>query len=297
MSTDPVLSRTQTCASSVSSEWHIIQQWGPLTIRHCKHHCHYETGADQLHFKDEHTLGLFLSSRPFRFSHQQGRHNAAGFYSEGDLLITPADTSLLTHADGELEIVQIRLKDNFLRTVAEETIEQNGDRLELQPALQTRDPQIQTVMMMLLAELQQQSGNSQLYTDSLANVLAVHLLRNHATTRPPVPVYKGGLPQHQLLVILDYIDTYLDRDIKLGDLAQLVGMSQFHFGRLFKQSLGLSPYQYLLQQRVERAKKLLKQSDQSIADIALECGFSNHSHLNRTFRKLTQMTPKAYRTN
>lgn len=95
---------------------------------------------------------------------------------------------------------------------------------------------------------------------------------------------------------LDYLDAHLGQEITLAELAELVGISQFHFGRLFKQSLGLSPYQYLLQQRVERAKTLLKHTDKPIAAIALECGFNSHSHLGRKFRQLTGMTPKAYRT-
>jgi AraC family transcriptional regulator len=74
-------------------------------------------------------------------------------------------------------------------------------------------------------------------------------------------------------------------------------MSQFHFSYLFKQSIGTSPYQYLLQQRIERAKKLLKESDRPIIDIALECGFNSHSHLTKTFRQLTGITPKVYRVN
>jgi len=145
------------------------------------------------------------------------------------------------------------------------------------------------------AELHQESGN-RLYADSLANVLAVHLLRHHATTQPELPTYEGGLPQRQLLQVLDYIDAHLGGEIALADLAELVGMSQFHFGRLFKQSLDLSPYQYLLQQRVERAKQLLKQTDKPVVAIALECGFNSHSHLGRKFRQLTGMTPRAYRT-
>ena len=131
----------------------------------------------------------------------------------------------------------------------------------------------------------------------MANVLAVNLLRHHEAKKLHLPIYEGTLPQRQLKQVLDYVDTHLRKDIKLADLAYLLDMSQFHFSRLFKQSIGMSPYQYLIQQRVERAKHLLKQSDRLIVDIALECGFNSHSHLSKKFRELTGMTPKAYRAN
>jgi len=280
---------------SAQAEWHITQQWEPLAIRHVRHICRNDASADAWSYPNEHTLGLFLSPRPFKFSHRQDGRTHSGLYSKGDLLITPADTTLATQAEGDVYIIQMRIQDSFLRQVAEETLEQDGDRIKLVPAFQTRDPQVDAIATLLLAELHQASFGNQLYTDSLANVLAVHLLRHHATTRPELPTYEGGLPQRQLLQVLDYIDAHLSSEITLADLAELVGMSQFHFGRLFKQSLGLSPYQYLLQQRVERAKQLLKQTDQPIAAIALECGFNSHSHLGRKFRQLTGMTPKAYR--
>ncbi|MBT9317939.1 helix-turn-helix domain-containing protein [Leptothoe spongobia] len=186
---------------------------------------------------------------------------------------------------------------SFMGQVVGETLGQDCDRIQLIPAFQTHDPQIEAIATMLLAELKGESLGSQLYIESLANVLAVHLLRHHTTTRPELSIYEGGLPQHQLLQVLDYIDAHLGSEITLADLAQLVGMSQFHFGRLFKQSLGLSPYQYLLLQRVERAKQLLKQTGKPVVEIALECGFNSHSHFGRKFRQLTGITPKAYRAN
>jgi AraC family transcriptional regulator len=83
----------------------------------------------------------------------------------------------------------------------------------------------------------------------------------------------------------------------LADLAALLDMSQFHFSHMFKQAIAISPYQYLLQQRIERAKQLLKQTDQPIMEIAFLCGFNNHSHLSQQFRRLTGITPKAYRSH
>lgn len=127
------------------------------------------------------------------------------------------------------------------------------------------------------------------------NVLAVHLLRDYSTAQPHIVLYEGGLGDRKILQITDYIHAHLDQSIKLADLASVAGMSQFHFSRMFKQSMGISPHQYLLQQRVEQAKQLLKRSKLTIAEIALQCGFNSQSHLSKHFRDAIGMTPSDYR--
>ncbi|MGB0561454.1 MAG: helix-turn-helix domain-containing protein [Spirulinaceae cyanobacterium] len=93
-----------------------------------------------------------------------------------------------------------------------------------------------------------------------------------------------------------YIQAHLAEEIHLADIAQLIGMSQYYFCRLFRQSVGVSPYKYVIQQRVERARTFLQQfQEMKIADIALDCGFANQSHLCKHFRKLLGTTPKRYR--
>ncbi|PSB55743.1 helix-turn-helix domain-containing protein [Chamaesiphon polymorphus] len=245
----------------------------------------------------EHTICLSLAPRPIRFLQIKGGTTHIGMYGKGDISITPEQTSFFARWDGDDCYLQMRIASDFLQSVATEALELNSDRLELRSEFRIRDRQIESIGLMLLSELQQDNLGGRLYVDSLANVLAVHLLRQYSATAPRVFIHKGGLPERQVLQVLDYIHDHLERDIKLADLAKLLGMSQFHFSDRFKQAIGTSPHQYLLQQRVERAKKLLKKTDRSITEIALECGFNSHSHLSKQFRQLAGMTPTAYRSN
>jgi AraC family transcriptional regulator len=254
-------------------------------------------GEGRFQYSEEHAICLSLSPRPVRFVQIKESRMHTSLYGKGDISITPAKVPFFARWDSDDNYLQIRIASEFIQSVAREAFDVNPDRLELVSEFRTRDRQIESISMLLFAELQQENLGSKLYIDSLANVLAVHLLRQYATSKPRITVYEGGLPDRQLIQVLEYINEHLDRDIKLADLAQLLDMSQFHFSRMFKGAIGTSPYQYLLQQRIERAKLLLKQKERSIVDIALECGFNSHSHLSKQFRQLTGMTPTAYRAN
>lgn len=279
-----------TCLPILSSR---NQGWENILVEQFQH----PSGEGRTHYSDEHTICLSLAPRPVRFLQIKGGKTHTSLYGKGDICITPAQMPFFARWDGEDRYLQIRIASRLIQNVAQETLNINRDRLELLPEFRTRDPQIEAIGMLLLAELKQENPGSKLYIGSLANVLAVHLLRQYTAAKPQLPNYEGGLSQRQLLQVLEYINEHLERDITLVDLAASIGISQFHFSHLFKQSIGTSPYQYLLQQRVERAKQLLKQTERSIMDIAFSCGFNSHSHLSKQFRQLTGMTPKAYRAN
>ena len=106
---------------------------------------------------------------------------------------------------------------------------------------------------------------------------------------------RGGLTGHQLRHIKEFVDAHVCKEIGISELAGLIGLSQFHFIRAFKHSVGLSPYQYVLSERISVAKKMLSESDLSIADVALAAGFSGAAQLNRVFRKLVRVTPTTFR--
>lgn len=114
-------------------------------------------------------------------------------------------------------------------------------------------------------------------------------------TMPTIEFKNRGLTRTQLQEVLDYINTHLDRDLLLTEIAEVINISPTYFASLFKQAIGISPHQYVIQQRVEQAKLMLSKTDLAIADIALQVGFSSQSHLTWQFKRITGMTPKQIR--
>lgn len=269
------------------------QNWESILVNQFR----YPSGEATCYFEHEHVIYLSLASRPVHFLHIKEGKTYTGFCKKGSMAIIPAKMPLFTQWNDENDFLEIRMTSPFMERVAGETLNKSLNRIELLLGFRIYDPQLEAIAMLLLVELQQKNSGSGLYIESLSNVLAVYLLRNYATMKVDIPIYRGGLPQHQLVQVLDYINDYLHQDIKLANLAALLNMSQYHLSHQFKQATGITPYQYLLQQRIERAKQLLKQNNRPIADIALACGFNSHSHLSKQFRQLTGTTPKAYRSH
>ena len=106
---------------------------------------------------------------------------------------------------------------------------------------------------------------------------------------------RGGLTVRQLRRVKEFIDAQISNEITISDLAAVAGLSQYHFIRAFKDTVGLPPYQYVLSERICRARGLLSKPDLSLDDVALAVGFSDASQLNRAFRKFVGITPTAYR--
>ncbi|GFE71767.1 hypothetical protein CFPU101_43770 [Chroococcus sp. FPU101] len=189
-------------------------------------------------------------------------------------------------------MISLSLKPELLRLSAMELL--GKDCVELIPKFGFQDELIHQLGLAMYTELCSQGSSSRLYSDTLANALTVHLLRNYTTQKYQTPNYNGGFAQHKLRLVIDYINDNLERELSLKELAALTQMSQYHFCRAFKQTIGFSPHQYLIQQRVERAKQLLQKEGMSIGAVANACGFTHQSHFHRHFKRLTGVTPKTF---
>jgi AraC family transcriptional regulator len=149
--------------------------------------------------------------------------------------------------------------------------------------------------MLLLAELRSDGMMGKLYVESLSQALVIHLLRHYSEVATIITPENKSLTHTQLRQAIDYIHTHLNLDLSLAELAGVINISPTYFASLFKQAMETSPHQYVIQQRVERAKLMLKKTDLAIADIALQVGFSSQSHLTQQFKRVTGMTPKQVR--
>jgi AraC family transcriptional regulator len=213
--------------------------------------------------------------------------------NRGDLTIVPANTSHTSRWHQALEIVVLVLDPEFMAHVASEWIDPNLIRLA--PHFSSPDPFISQICLLLKNALTDPTTDSRFYAESMAVALSAHSIEHYSVKEFSAPNYLGGLPRHKLREAKEYIIDRLDKDISLESIANRIGMSRYHFSRMFKQSTGLTPYQYLIECRLKKTKELLVNTDLSIADIADITGFSTHSHLTKTFRQHLSVTPKKYR--
>jgi AraC family transcriptional regulator len=156
-------------------------------------------------------------------------------------------------------------------------------------------PQLQATMRAVDAELTAGGAGGSLAAESLANVLAVHLLRHVLAPRQPARRRDGALPRARLRAVVEYVEEHLDAGPTLGQLAGVAHLSPYHFARQFKTATGLPPHQFVILRRVERAKQLLQSGDLSLAEVALHAGFSDQSVFCLHFKRLVGVTPRQFR--
>ena len=209
----------------------------------------------------------------------------------GDIAIIPAGIAHCCSWDAPAQFMVLAIEPTLLQQVSQDWV--NPNQIELLPRFMSEpDAFVQGIFCALEEEAEIGGLGSYLLVDSLKTALTIHLLRNYCTTQPKLFSDANGLSQIKLKLIKDYINEHLDQNLKLDDIAAIAQMSPYHFLRLFKQSTGVTPHQYILHCRISQAKCLLQQSELTIAEIAVRTGFCDQSHLTRYFRRMVGVTPK-----
>jgi AraC family transcriptional regulator len=167
--------------------------------------------------------------------------------------------------------------------------------VELRPSRKFADARLSALVAAVHAEMVAGFSNGRLFLDSVEQAMAVALVKGHAVRHRPVQIYRGGLGSARLRRIREFVHAKMEDDLSLDEMAQSVGLSTPHFARMFRKSTGETPHQFVLRQRLERARAMLRAADSRVLDVAVACGFKTQQHFAQVFRDVWGVSPTEYR--
>ena len=238
---------------------------------------------------------LTMGSRfPARFERVVGHHNSLSYVrAPGALSLVPAGVVPKISARSDFELIVCGLDASLVNEVQAELDRRPEGELRLRTNF--ADTATQQLMKLLVADSADGYPASRLYTDHLIHALIYRFLVIGREDDPQSVVKPvSPLPKHILRRVIERMRN-LNSGVSLQVLAKESGYSRVHFVRMFRAATGYTPHNYLLKLRVERVRELLARTTLSLTEIALECGFSSHSHLSRVFRQILGATPSEYR--
>lgn len=201
-------------------------------------------------------------------------------YLAGDIALCRRHIVGLVESPDKMKKLRFELSDLHLNEAAGEA----NREIELQGIPKLNDPRIRALLTAINIERASGFPSGQLFLQSIEVALAAILVKTYSLSIGPRRPIKGGLSDVGRRNVMDLVRSRVSDDISLADMAAVTGLSATHFSRIFKKSMGESPHQFVLQQRVQYAKELLESSNLRMIDIALACGFKTPQHFARIFR-------------
>lgn len=246
-------------------------------------------------YNDHHVLSLYIDE-----GYDCYRKTPSGWKNGGApdrFCLMPKETEFTWDIRGDLSFVHLYCTDMHLRQLVEQIWDRSPAAIEVEERVFDEDPQITLLYRQFLLKNDWQEQANHLLLSSASTLLLTRLIRQYSQLRWALPPVKGGLAPKVLRHIKDYMDAHLSQPLLLGELAEQAGLSEFHFARMFKQSTGFAPHQYVMNLRMAKAEKLLKLSSKPLLEIALDCGFSSSSHFSNRFKAEYGFKPSALRQN
>ncbi|WP_047488945.1 AraC family transcriptional regulator [Terriglobus sp. TAA 43] len=207
----------------------------------------------------------------------------------GSMILLPEGTRDRLRWEGTSERLIVSVTPAVMRRAAEEAGLKTSPHVAMQWHL--HDEGLRALLAEMGREAEAGWPAGSLYGELLGMSLAHTLLRRHAALPVALKDARGGIPLARLRRVLEFIEAHLHTDVRLEQLAAEAELSPFHFARLFRETTGITPHQYVLERRIERAKLLLRLKQMPIVDIAQQSGFSSATNFIRSFRSRVGITP------
>jgi AraC family transcriptional regulator len=240
---------------------------------------------------------IFVSLADGHLIRESGGEISDSDFETGHVSIHPGNRPVRWAWDTRLSFAMLALEPEYLDKVAREVFDLDPAQVELLTVERQRDPVITGIAGNLMREVMSADAGSRLYAESLADVLAVHLVRNYTQHPGPIETDRTTVAPRGVTQAVNFIHENYAKDMSLADMAAAAHLSPYHLTRVFKKATGVSPHQYLLQVRVNSARSLLTAGagGRSLAEVAAAVGFSDQSHLTRHFKRMLGVTPKQLR--
>jgi len=242
---------------------------------------------------EHHTLSLYVADG-YECYHKtrSGWHNGGG---PDRFCIMPKHNESSWDVRGDLSFVHLYCTDDHLRHLVEQTWDRSPAAIHVDEQVFGEDQQITMLYRQFLLNCDWQDNSNQLILSSATTLLMAHLAKRYTQLQWALPTTRGGLAPHVLNRVKSYIHEHLSAALTLAELATIAELSEYHFARMFKQSMGVAPHQYVMNARIIRAEEMLRHGQQDITTIALACGFSSSSHFSNRFKSLRGISPSALR--
>lgn len=212
----------------------------------------------------------------------------------GTSLIMPAGCASIWEGDTGSS-ARLRIPTSLLASASEQLWTRCRSQFEIGNVFEIRDHLIEQLATLLVAELDNKPHPGQLLiVDQIAVTLAAHILRSYNLMGSNEERHAPSLGGAELSRLIDFINDNLDRSIDLTELAALVDVSRFHFVRLFKHAVGVTPIRFVEQCRVQRARALILETNLSLAEVGRAAGFADQSHFTRRFHLHMGITPAVF---
>jgi AraC family transcriptional regulator len=241
----------------------------------------------------DHNMLALVSSQVMRGEHQTKSGTSLVRKTAGQLTLIARGPVPEMRLVSEAELVYCSFEGHFIERIAEDIKNLRPERLIFRSAL--RDKSIHLLMQTLVTEFEAGNPTGRIYAETVAEALALRFLHLGTSVPIEVPAKISALPGNKLARVKDFVESSLDQDLTLESLAHEAGYSRAHFLRMFRESTGTTPHQYVMQRRIAHAEKMLSENELGVAEIAVACGFSSQAHLTLAFKKQTGVAPAEYR--